>query len=122
MAICIFAGTFLLSLIHLTLGSAANRLKGDLNEQFKVTASVFENQTLSNLAAEQALQFRLKELEEKSILAEAFRATQLEFRMQQLESMKEGARLRTENEALKEKLEQMEREVQGLQHKAKVYP
>ena len=122
MAICIFAGTFLLSLIHLTLGSAENRLKGDLNEQFKVTASVFENQTLSNLAAEQALQFRLKELEEKSILAEAFRATQLEFRMQQLESMKEGARLRTENEALKEKLEQMEREVQGLQHKAKVYP
>lgn len=97
-------------------------MKGDLNEQFKVTASVFENQTLSNLAAEQALQFRLKELEEKSILAEAFRATQLEFRMQQLESMKEGARLRTENEALKEKLEQMEREVQGLQHKAKVYP
>jgi|SRR5271155_5313935 len=122
MAICIFAGTFLLSLIHLTVGSAENRLKGDLNEQFKVTASVFENQTLSNLAAEQALQFRLKELEEKSILAEAFRATQLEFRMQQLESMKEGARLRTENEALKEKLEQMEREVQGLQHKAKVYP
>ena len=122
MAICIFAGTFPLSLIHLTVGSAENRLKGDLNEQFKVTASVFENQTLSNLAAEQALQFRLKELEEKSILAEAFRATQLEFRMQQLESMKEGARLRTENEALKEKLEQMEREVQGLQHKAKVYP